>query len=505
MSKPASAFRTLTLIASLLTLTASYPSRLEAKCKAGQMLKTGESMHSIEFGGMTRTFLVHVPPKYDGKTPVPLVFDLHGFSSTGPGQLGISGFGPVADMNNFIVVAPNGYMNSWDGDIAYGAAYQMKLDDVGLMKAIVKYVDGIANINRAKVYSTGLSNGAAMSNTLGCQAADTFAAVAPVADPLDIGLPTCKPVQPISVLGFHGYNDEFVPYEGGSGAGPRLPTPFPSIPDTLKAWGMVMQCMGTPEVIMMQGDNKCEIYRMCGGGAEVGYCSLDGSHVLYQQNVLNIADYAWKFFEKHSLPLPDMDGDEINDEDDNCPSVANPDQADANGNCVGDACECSTAADCDDGKFCNGTETCSNGSCAAGMAACQAPQMCDEAAKKCVDGGSGAAAGGPAAAGGAGAAAGRGAAAGQGGRPSTSPVAGAVAPGAAAGSDATASRMDGVTAAAGAAAGGAAADPAAPKPKSSGCSAVPGTRAPAVGWVMLAAAISVCLVRRRRRLSARDA
>lgn len=362
---------------------ASVPYDAEAECKMGTALSPGDQMFDLEFGGRNRTYILHVPPGYDGKKPVPLVFDLHGFSSNGPQQLGLSGFEQVADKEGFLVVAPTGYMNSWNGDIAFGSAFMAMLDDVGLMKAIVDQIAGMANIDHGRVFSTGLSNGAAMSNTLGCQAADTFAGVAPVADPLDIGRATCMPAQPTSVIGFHGYSDEYVPYEGGPGGGPRLPEPFPSIPDTLKAWAEIMGCMGEPEVETISGMNKCEIYRTCGNGAEVGYCSIAGGHVLYQQNVLNIAEYAWNFFSKHQLTLPDADGDLINDADDNCPSVNNPDQADADGDCIGDACECAAAQDCDDGMFCNGVEACTDGECVAGSAACAADQACDEIAKQC--------------------------------------------------------------------------------------------------------------------------
>ncbi|HKP57567.1 MAG TPA: MYXO-CTERM sorting domain-containing protein [Polyangiales bacterium] len=492
------------LVAACLALFCSYTSGAEAKCKAGMALSPGDHTYNIDFEGKSRTFIVHVPPKYDGRTPVPVVFDLHGFSSSGPGQLGVSGFKAVADMNNFIVVAPTGYMNSWNGDIAFGAAYEAKLNDVGLMKEIVKYVAGIANINRGKVYSTGLSNGAAMSNTLGCQAADTFAGVAPVADPLDIGLATCKPAQPISVLGFHGYSDEYVPYEGGAGSGPRLPTPFPSIADTLKAWGMVMGCTGTPEVVMFTGRNKCEIYRDCGGDAQVGYCSLEGGHVLYSQNALNIADYAWKFFDKFSLPLPDADGDKINDEDDNCPSVANPDQKDANGNCVGDACECMTAADCDDKMFCNGTETCTSGACGPGMPPCQASQQCDESAKMCGDastkpdaGATKAGAGGStpsAAAGMPAATAGKPAAAGS-SSPSTSTPSGNVGQ----------SGGNAITGASGNTSP-TTAPPAAPTAKRSGGCSTPGVSGPqrAWPWLLVTAALATRQRRRRRELATRN-
>ena len=40
----------------------------------------------------------------------------------------------------------------------------------------------------------------------------------------------------------------------------------------------------------------------------------------------------------------DTDGDTITDDKDNCPAVANPDQADSNGNGIGDACETVTSA-----------------------------------------------------------------------------------------------------------------------------------------------------------------
>jgi MYXO-CTERM domain-containing protein len=44
-------------------------------------------------------------------------------------------------------------------------------------------------------------------------------------------------------------------------------------------------------------------------------------------------------FEFTLSPPPDADGDGIADDEDNCPAIANPDQADVNQNGVGDACE----------------------------------------------------------------------------------------------------------------------------------------------------------------------
>ena len=49
------------------------------------------------------------------------------------------------------------------------------------------------------------------------------------------------------------------------------------------------------------------------------------------------------------VAAPDEDGDGVPDADDNCPELANPDQADADGNGVGDACQ--IVANCDVGVF----------------------------------------------------------------------------------------------------------------------------------------------------------
>jgi poly(3-hydroxybutyrate) depolymerase len=48
------------------------------------MLMPGESMKMLQSGGSSHVYVQHIPAKYDGKTPMPVVLDLHGGSYDGP-------------------------------------------------------------------------------------------------------------------------------------------------------------------------------------------------------------------------------------------------------------------------------------------------------------------------------------------------------------------------------------------------------------------------------------
>ena len=120
-----------------------------------------------------------------------------------------------------------------------------KVDDVGFARALVQVIAAEANIDLQRVYATGLSTGGAMSHRLACEAADVFAAVAPVAFPLAFApLSNCQPSRPIAVLHFAGLTDGIVPYEGGE-LFPGLP-PIPSAQESFTYWREVNGCGDGP-------------------------------------------------------------------------------------------------------------------------------------------------------------------------------------------------------------------------------------------------------------------
>lgn len=263
-------------------------------------LAPGDYERALSFAGLDRSYLVHVPPGYDGTTPVPLVVDLHGFTSNAVQQRGISGMSLVSDANGFVVVHPNGARKAWNAKLCCG---NRGIDDVAFIRAVVDAVADEVAVDRRRVYATGLSNGGAMSHRLACDAADVFAAAAPMAFPLaDIPATGCQPSRSVPVLTVLGLTDMLVRYDGvlGSAAG------------TFTYWREVNGCGGgAPDVVDVRGRSRCEYDTGCANGAQVGLCSVtaeafpgtrfDG-HILYLNDDYVLAQVAWDFMSQFMLP-----------------------------------------------------------------------------------------------------------------------------------------------------------------------------------------------------------
>ncbi len=175
--------------------------------------------------GNDRQYAVHVPTGYQKDTPVPALFCIHGLAQTAVMfclDTGVA-WPAKADQEGFVVIMPNGYMNSWNAGTCCGGAVSAGLDDVSLMRAIFAEVGKHVNIDLRRVYSTGLSNGGYMSYRLACEASDLFVAVAPSAGAIGtaaIGggtsmtsdLMACAPTHKVSVLDIHGTSDPLIPY-----------------------------------------------------------------------------------------------------------------------------------------------------------------------------------------------------------------------------------------------------------------------------------------------------
>jgi polyhydroxybutyrate depolymerase len=268
-------------------------------------LAIGNNMETLSVGGLSRSYIVHLPTAYTGQTPVPVVLDFHPLTVSAYFWSALTTWAATADAHGFIVVWPQGYMNSWDVGRCCDPAQDAGVDDVAFTRAILKALAGKANIDPTRVYATGCSNGGGMSYKLACEAADIIAAVAPVdfdcvtGTSNDASCGDCTPSRPISETQFRGTSDDYVPYDGG-------PTPvvagllFPGAQANFATWAGKDQCTGSPSP--EPAETACDTYSTCAGDADVTLCTIPsgthcGSYMLFP-----IVDIAWASFEAHSLP-----------------------------------------------------------------------------------------------------------------------------------------------------------------------------------------------------------
>lgn len=268
----------------------------------------GESSQKLTHAGVEREYRRVVPPGYDGKKPMPLVLNFHGYGSNVPQQTAFSFMDPKASSAGFVLVYPQGLANpdgkpSWNAGLccAFG---DMGRDDVGFVDALLDELFATACIDERRVYATGMSNGGYMSHRLGCERADRFAAVAPVASVLGIPAADCKPSRPMPIVAFNGTADTLVAYDGSAYA--------PSAPETFAGWAARDGCTGTPQKTFENGAARCESHTACKDGVEVTLCTIEGmGHCWPGQSIcpfgqstteLSANDRMWELFQKFSLP-----------------------------------------------------------------------------------------------------------------------------------------------------------------------------------------------------------
>jgi len=283
---------------------ASSDAAVQGPC-TGTTLKPGNTTVTIQSGGTMRSYILHVPPKYDGKTRMPLVMNFHGKGGTAQGSLA-SAWIPKADAVGIVVMIPQGLYNSWNGGPAgcptlvccCQPAQDHNIDDVAFVRAAVAKTAQDGCIDLKRVYAVGLSNGGIMSQWLACDAADLVAAIAPASGP---NLGDCKPSRPITVVNYRGKQDSQVLYNGGmSMPGGHV---WPSAMADFTKWRNLDQCTDTP--VPMPTHPLCQISSKCAGGAEVILCSPNAGHVLYDgaaAEMIAVPDVAWEVFQRHSLP-----------------------------------------------------------------------------------------------------------------------------------------------------------------------------------------------------------
>lgn len=206
-----------------------------------------------------------LPKKYDENEPIPLVISTHGWGGDGLEEQRYSGLVEEASKRSeFIAVFPDGFADntqrgnwgSWNavgstqspgpkghicykGDASYcyescngckkqnGCSWTTCKNDVtktgvgqdadGFIPGLLDFLESNFCIDRARVYSSGMSNGAMFSYQLGVSMSDRFAAIVPVAGSFHPGYAQ-SPSTCIPVLDLHGSRDTTVPANASKGS-----------------------------------------------------------------------------------------------------------------------------------------------------------------------------------------------------------------------------------------------------------------------------------------------
>ncbi len=278
-------------------------------------IAAGETTRTLTHGGLERSYILYVPASVNWSQPVPLVFVFHGGTGNAKNAIRMSGFNEVADKNGFIVAYPNGTgrlsdekLLTWNGGDCCGFSQQENIDDVGFVRAMMIDLQALANIDTKRVFATGMSNGGILSQRLACEAADVFAAIAPVSGTLNF-LP-CTPSQPVSVIEFHGTADQHLPYGGGFGSESLVDVNFASVKDSIGFWTGFNGCTSQPQTNSFEdiqhdvwagctGSTSVELYTVNGGGhawpgGKTGWPDAD-----QPTQTISASQLIWEFFAAH--------------------------------------------------------------------------------------------------------------------------------------------------------------------------------------------------------------
>ncbi len=261
---------------------------------------------TLDIDGLTRNYFVHVPSSYDGKTPLPLVFVLHGATQSAESAERMSGMSAKADKENFLAVYPSGIgrVPTWNSGACCGPAMQQNVDDVAFLRALIRKLEHGYAIDSKRIFVTGISNGAMMSYRLACEMSDQIAAIAPVEGAQDLA---CHPAKPVAVIVFHGTDDHLVPFDGGSTpfqmGSKRSDTP---VADTVAFWVREDGCSPAPQHEETAAVHT-DIYTGCKDSTAVALYAIQGGHHMWpglklSGNNIPATDLMWAFFAAHPKP-----------------------------------------------------------------------------------------------------------------------------------------------------------------------------------------------------------
>ncbi|NNM35435.1 MAG: hypothetical protein HKO53_20335 [Gemmatimonadetes bacterium] len=227
-----------------LILTTLALAALISACEEAPALGYGGGtfQQHLQIGGVTRDYIVHIPPDLDPSAPAPLLFVFHGAEGTAEGMMMLSWFNAEARRHGLVVVYPDSEAGRWDFT---------GLRDLAFVDAIVERISGSISIDPERLFTSGFSNGALMAIWMTCNRSEQVAGAGIVGGTILSGLP-CSFRRPVPAVFLLGDEDRQFPFHvGGAAIAGQL-----SAAESMDYWLERNGCSASPVVVDLPDVNN---------------------------------------------------------------------------------------------------------------------------------------------------------------------------------------------------------------------------------------------------------
>lgn len=271
----------------------------------------------LTHGGRERRYLRH---DFSGGGPAPLVIVLHGGGGNAGNAVMMTGFDAVARRERLVVAYPDGTASrplvpllTWNAGHCCASAMRDQVDDVGFVRALIDREVAGGHVDPARVYVTGMSNGAMMAHRLGRELSAKIAGIAPVVGAIFGDEP--PPAGPVAAFVIVGADDAIVPGDGGPldlralvGRAPADHDVAPAV-EQARYWARANRC-GAPQTSRTAATTRTA-WSQCAAGADVVYHVVDGnghawpggrpgrSGAAQPTSAFDASAEMWRFFADH--------------------------------------------------------------------------------------------------------------------------------------------------------------------------------------------------------------
>ena len=218
------------MILSMLAGVCSCAKAPRPQSQITDVVQIEDNTYECQFEGVTFKFVLFLPEKVDGNTP--LILMMTGLNTNS------SGFKSQTNIDE--TACPRGYAvcyvqpglrtggRGWD----CGLSEPREVDSLDYLVNLVIYLQDEYGLSKTKAFAAGFSNGGFMAHRVAMEASDTFLAVASVAGVMtNMIWDERTDKTSIGVLEIYGTADTIIPQNGNDTA-----LPYPPIEDVMKYW-----------------------------------------------------------------------------------------------------------------------------------------------------------------------------------------------------------------------------------------------------------------------------